>query len=82
MTRPILSDIEIRAEQLILQMVRYWSENSNPESEKYEDGAVDSGGMHIPYRIEISKDGEQIIKSDVSGTGQTQPGFYKESFES
>jgi|13_taG_2_1085334.scaffolds.fasta_scaffold35945_2 hypothetical protein len=73
------SDIEKRAEQFILQMVRYWSENLQDPNYLERGIGVDSGGMHIPYRMEVLEDDSHVIKSDVSGDGWSQRGFYEES---
>jgi len=83
MTEPTFSDIEKRAEQFILQMVRYWSDNTALEDPKYGERsiAVDSGGMHTPYKLEVSRNGRHRIVPDISGSGWTQRGFYKESFK-
>ena len=81
MTEPIFSDIEKRAEQFILQMVRYWSDNLQDPNYGDRSIAVDGGGMHTPYKLEVSRSGLHRIVPDVSGSGWTQRGFYEESFK-
>lgn len=69
-------EIEAAAEQYILQMVRYWSDNL--EDPDYEKGSVDSGGMHIPYRTETTPDGYRTFRRrgyDVYGAGMSAYGF-------
>lgn len=79
MAEPTFSDIEKRAEQFILQMVRYWSENLHDPGYSEKSIAVDSGGMHTPYRLEVSRSGRHSIIPDISGDGWTQRGFLEES---